>query len=66
MVADASSTYPELSVLAEKYLSAMATSGPSERTFSKSGQIQSENRCSIQMKRMEKVLFLNMNKRFLR
>ncbi|XP_035212505.1 zinc finger BED domain-containing protein 1-like [Stegodyphus dumicola] len=58
--------YPELSILAEKYLSIMATSGPSERTFSKSGQIQSEKRCSIQPKRMEKVLFLNMNKRLLR
>lgn len=57
--------YPELSNLAEKYLSVMATSVPSERTFSKSGQILSERRSSIQPKRMEKILFLNINKRFL-
>nr|XP_022920550.1 zinc finger BED domain-containing protein 1-like [Onthophagus taurus] len=57
--------YPELSNLAEKYLSVMATSVPSERTFSKSGQILSERRSSIQPKRMEKILFLNMNQRFL-
>lgn len=57
--------YPELSSLAEKYLSVMATSVPSERTFSKSGQILSERRSSIQPKRMEKILFLNMNQRFL-
>ncbi|CAH0730417.1 unnamed protein product, partial [Brenthis ino] len=57
--------YPELSNLAEKYLSVMATSVSSERTFSKSGQILSEKRSSIKPKRMEKVLFLNMNQRFL-
>ncbi|XP_045766856.1 E3 SUMO-protein ligase ZBED1-like [Maniola jurtina] len=57
--------YPELSNLAEKYLSVMASSVPSERTFSKSGQILSERRSSIQPKRMEKILFLNMNQRFL-
>lgn len=57
--------YPELSNLAEKYLSVMATSVPSERTFSKSGQILNERRSSILPKRMEKILFLNMNHRFL-
>lgn len=57
--------YPELSNLAEKYLSVTATSVPSERTFSKSGQILSERRSSIQPNRMEKILFLNMNQRFL-
>ncbi|XP_074030331.1 E3 SUMO-protein ligase ZBED1-like [Leptinotarsa decemlineata] len=56
--------YPELSSLADKYLSVMASSVPSERTFSKSGQILSERRCSIKPKRMEKLLFLNMNQRF--
>ncbi|GBP41625.1 Zinc finger BED domain-containing protein 1 [Eumeta japonica] len=57
--------YPELSNLVEKYLSVMVTSVPSERTFSKSGQILSERRSSIQPKRMEKILFLNINQRFL-
>lgn len=57
--------YPGLSSLADKYLSVMASSVPSERTFSKSGQILSERRSSIQPKRMEKILFLNMNQRFL-
>ncbi|KAJ8720669.1 hypothetical protein PYW08_006134 [Mythimna loreyi] len=56
--------YPELSNLAEKYLSVMATSVPSERIFSKSGQISSKRRSSIKPKRMEKILFLNMNQRF--
>ncbi|CAB3252797.1 unnamed protein product [Arctia plantaginis] len=57
--------YPELSNLAAKYFSEMATSVPSERTFSKLGQILSERRSSIQPKRMEKILFLNINQRFL-
>lgn len=39
---------------------------PSERTFSKWGQILSERRSPIQPKRMEKILFLNMNQRFLK
>lgn len=43
--------YPELSNLVEKYLSVMATSVSSERTFSKSGQILSERRSSIQPKK---------------
>lgn len=34
--------------------------------FSKWGQILSERRSSIQPKRMEKILFLNMNQRFLK
>lgn len=57
--------YPELSSLAQKYLSIMATSVPSERTFSKSGQILSERRSSLKPKRMEKILFLNMNQKFI-
>lgn len=56
--------YPELSSLADKYLSIMATSVPSERTFSKSGIILSDKRSSLKPKRMEKILFLNMNQRF--
>lgn len=57
--------YPELSYLAEKYLTVMATSVPSERTFSKSGLIISDRRSSLKPKRMEKILFLNMNKRLI-
>lgn len=56
--------YPQLSNLAQKYLCVMATSVPSERIFSKSGQILSEKRACIKPKRMEKILFLNMNQRF--
>jgi hypothetical protein len=58
--------YPELADLAKKYLSAMSTSVPSERIFSKSGCILSERRSSLKPKRMEKILFLNMNQRFLK
>nr|CAI5861409.1 unnamed protein product [Callosobruchus analis] len=57
--------YPQLADLAKKYLCIMATSVPSERIFSKSGQILSEKRSTIKPKRMEKILFLNANQRFL-
>ncbi|XP_055842657.1 E3 SUMO-protein ligase ZBED1-like [Episyrphus balteatus] len=53
--------YPELSDLALKYLCIPASSVPSERIFSKSGQILSEKRASLKPKRMEKILFLNVN-----
>nr|CAH7714552.1 unnamed protein product [Callosobruchus chinensis] len=57
--------YPQLADLVKKYLCVMATSVPSERIFSKSGQILSEKRSTIKPKRMEKILFLNANQRFL-
>nr|CAH7720965.1 unnamed protein product [Callosobruchus chinensis] len=57
--------YPQLADLAKKYLCVMATSVPSERIFSKSGQTLSEKRSTIKPKRMEKILFLNANQRFL-
>ena len=57
--------YPELSTLARKYLSMMSSSVPSERIFSKSGQILSERRSSLKPNRMEKILFLNVNQRLL-
>ena len=42
-----SSEYPCLSKLAKKYLCVCATSSPSERLFSTSGNIVSPNRCSM-------------------
>jgi hypothetical protein len=54
--------YPTLAKLAKKYLCITATSVPSERIFSKSGQIISEKRSRLSPKLVEKMLFLNANK----
>ena len=51
----------ELSILAKKYLSIPATSVPSERVFSKAGQIMNERRNRINGKNLDMLIFLNMN-----
>lgn len=55
--------FPEISNLAEKYLSVMATSVPCERIFSKSGQLLNEKRSNLKASRVDKLLFLHVNSR---
>ena len=53
--------YPTLSKIAKKRLCAPATSVPSERVFSKAGQLISERRSRLKSGAIEKILFLNAN-----
>ncbi|CAH1109423.1 unnamed protein product [Psylliodes chrysocephalus] len=53
--------YPNLSKLAKKYLGVTATSVPSERVFSKAGQVVSVRRSRLKPKNVEKVVYLNGN-----
>lgn len=50
--------YPNLSKLAIKYLSVVATSVPSERLFSKAGSTLSNKRNRLTCKRLNKLLFM--------
>ncbi|CAH2108872.1 unnamed protein product [Euphydryas editha] len=52
-------TFPKLTELALKHLSVMATSAPSERLFSKAGNMVRKTRNRILGKRLSKLLFLN-------
>jgi len=55
------SVYPKLSAMAKRQLSIVATSVPSERVFSKSGQLISERRSRLTAKNVQMVMFLNAN-----
>jgi len=55
------SVYPNLAQMARRYLCMVATSVPSERVFSKSGQLISERRTRLTAKTVEMVMFLNGN-----
>jgi len=55
------SVYPRLSAMAKRQLSIVATSVPSERVFSKSGQLISERRSRLTAKNVQMVMFLNAN-----
>lgn len=50
-----------LCTMAQKYLSIPATSVPSERVFSKAGQILSERRNRLKAKNLDFLIFLNSN-----
>ena len=54
-------TMPELKKISEKYLCTPATSVPSERIFSKAGQIMSERRNRLSTKNLNQIIFLNFN-----
>lgn len=53
------SIYPSLQVIAKRYLPIVATSVPSERLFSKAGNIMIENRSRLSPKHLQNLLFLN-------
>lgn len=53
--------YPHLAKLAKKYLCVIATSVPSERLFSKAGQLISERRSRLKGKNVQNILFLHCN-----
>ena len=51
--------FPNMSTVAKKYLCIPATSVPSERVFSKAGEIVSARRSRIKSKNVDMILFLN-------
>lgn len=55
------STYPRIAKLARKHLSLVATSVPSERVFSKAGEVLSKKRNRLGNDNCNRILFLNGN-----
>lgn len=53
------SMYPSVATIAKQYLPVMATSVPSERFFSKAGNILTENRNRLTPEHLQQLLFLN-------
>ena len=53
--------FPALSVLAKKYLCVCATSSPSERLFSTSGNVVGDNRASLKPEKVNMLVFLPKN-----
>ena len=53
--------FPHLMMLAKKYLAIPGSSVPSERLFSKAGELISEKRSQLKPKNMDTILFLNKN-----
>ena len=51
--------YPKLSKMARKYLAVPATSAPSERLFSRTGNIDNKLRCSLLPENVNKLSFLS-------
>ena len=56
-----SSTYPRLSQVAKRFLSAPSTSVPSERLFSSAGDLYSDTRNRLAPERAEMLLFIKKN-----
>lgn len=53
--------FPKLSVLAKHYLCIPASSVPSERVFSKAGELVNDRRASLKPNIVDKLIFLNKN-----
>lgn len=53
------SKYPNLGILAKKYLSFTATSTPAERVFSNLGNIMTKKRLSLEPDMVNKIIFLH-------
>ena len=53
--------FPHLMMLAKKYLAIPGSSVPSERLFSKAGELISEKRSQLKPKNVDTILFLNKN-----
>ncbi|XP_025996385.1 zinc finger BED domain-containing protein 4 [Solenopsis invicta] len=53
------SVYPTLSIIARKYLAIVGTSVPSERLFSRAGNILTDSRNRLSPNYLKKLLFLN-------
>jgi hypothetical protein len=53
--------YPELSNVALKYVCVLGTSVPSERVFSKMGEILTERRTRLKAKYVKQLIFINGN-----
>ena len=58
---DHENQFPNLTKLAKKYLSIQATSAPSERIFSKAGNIISEKRTRLGPEIAGKILYVSQN-----
>eukprot|EP00117_Sycon_ciliatum_P005371 scpid60508/ scgid5098/ Zinc finger BED domain-containing protein 1; Putative Ac-like transposable element; dREF homolog len=54
--------FPHVAEVARRYLSASATSVPSERVFSSAGLLVNKLRCRLSPAHVDAVIFLNMNK----
>ena len=59
--ADHKVQYPTIAQVAKRYLSATATSVPSERLFSTAGSIYDDQRSSITAEHAESLLFIKSN-----
>ena len=53
--------FPTLSVMAKKYLCVCATSSPSERLFSTSGNVVGDNRASLKPEKVNMLVFVAKN-----
>lgn len=56
---DYKAVYPTLSIVAQKFLPLVATSVPSERLFSRAGNILTDNRSKLSPEHLQQLLFLN-------
>ena len=58
---DREGIYPHLLLAVHCFLCAPGSSVPSERLFSKAGELVSKKRCSLKAENVDKILFLHAN-----